>query len=457
MRIFFIFFLHRCYSVYDRCDGQLFCDDGTDESDCTLQDCRFPYERKFCPVDRVCVRKTHQCPTHQDFSCPVHQPIRCKDYSGCYATEEICDGIIHCSDKSDEKYCETQTMAPPTTPDLTTSLTTLLGILGCIPIFAMFLCLHKFCENKILQLKPRILQSTNNNNEVPSPVHNTALQSNMLPPELHGPIQLRGVPLGSGLCRTGSCPNFASNTHTHIVQTHNVIGSSCAPADSTHRSHTHMAQMPYGPMQESFAYMQQGMPTRSDTDYSLDAPPPYSSCGPAPPAHLSLDLPPSYEEAIATHTLVIQRESSAFSFANRPHVMHESMRPPNLGELISPTSSNSNYSQRRLTSHREGSLSRTPSLVRMPASMFHISPSLSPTLLSPSLPDVVAGSTNMPRIRSPTQDRLGYPGSCQQGVHRLAQPTSPTEGSHGAGYSGLMSGSHQDPDSDGSLLIRLHF
>lgn len=37
--------------------------------------------------------------------CPVASDFRCNNTGACVRQEQICDGIIHCSDESDETNC----------------------------------------------------------------------------------------------------------------------------------------------------------------------------------------------------------------------------------------------------------------------------------------------------------------------------------------------------------------
>ena len=248
--------------MYDRCDGVKLCDDGSDEHDCTVRDCSFPFQRKYCPMDGQCVPKDQDCPNYQDFSCPAHKPIRCKDYSGCYSSEQICDDVSDCSDLTDEKFCESPTFKPPVTSDITRSVTTLLGILGCIPIFGLFVILHKYCEAKIMTYKPNYLQSRTN---VQSP--GRSLQSADFDPTLHEAIAVRP------LIRPPIAMYRPTSIHSNLS---NVPVHTSAP--------------PYS------------LIVPSETSCSLGAPPPYSSCtGRMVPVFT--DMPPSYEEAIA-HTMI---------------------------------------------------------------------------------------------------------------------------------------------------------
>ena len=256
--------LFSCYTMYDRCDGQMLCDDGSDEDDCTVRDCSFPIQRKYCPMDRLCVSKEQDCPTYQDFSCPAHLPIRCKDYSGCYSSEQICDGVSDCSDITDEKFCESPTYKPPVTSDITRSLTTLLGILGCIPIFGLFVFLHKYCENKIMTYKPNYLQNRTN---MQSAGRSRSLHSADFDPALHEAIAFRP------LVRQPLAMYRPSSMHSEIAS---------VPV--------HTPAPPYSTI------------VPNDTSCSLGPPPPYSSCtGRMVPVFT--DMPPTYEEAIS-HTMV---------------------------------------------------------------------------------------------------------------------------------------------------------
>ncbi len=257
--------------MYDRCDGQVLCDDGSDEHDCAMRDCAFPFQRKYCPLDRLCVPVGQECPTLQDFSCPAQEPIRCQDYSGCYSSEQICDGESDCSDSSDEKYCETPTYEPAITSDLTRSLTTLLGILGCIPIFGFFVFIHKYCETSMLTFKPRIVQNRNLPEavrDIPRHELQRALQGYMAV----GPA-VRQVPLISR----------PPSTHSNISNISGQRGQCCAPP---HYS-TVADELRFDP----------GTP-----------PPPYSSCTRVVVPEFT-DMPPSYDEAVA-HTVTHAGENS---------------------------------------------------------------------------------------------------------------------------------------------------
>ena len=262
-----ILFLCRCYTMYDRCDGHWICDDGSDEHDCTVQDCTFPFQRKYCPMDRVCVPANFDCPTpHQDFSCPADKPIRCQDYSGCYSSEQICDSFNDCSDGTDENYCTaSSTKKPPTSSELTRSLTTLLGILGCIPIFGFFVFIHKYCETSILTFKPRYVQTSNiRGGSVRS-------ESSELESSLQGYIAVRPILRPTrDLCR-------APSVHSHMSSINTQQMPDCAP--------------PYCTVVPCDPGLNPGTP-----------PPPYSSCAGAFRPDFA-DTPPSYEEAVA-HTVM---------------------------------------------------------------------------------------------------------------------------------------------------------
>ena len=273
--LYFFTLPFRCYTMYDRCDGQYQCDDGSDEHGCTVSDCSFPFPRKYCPMDRLCVPKDTDCPSLQDFACPNQKPMRCKDYSGCYSSDQVCDGVSDCSDNTDE-YCQIPTIETPITSDLTRSVTTLLGILGCIPIFAIFVFLHKYCENKIMTYKPRVLQTTSNMPTMQNRSRSTA-HSSGVDPAVQEPIAVRPLLRPPAICRPVSIHTNMSTVPVH------------------HTSAPQYSQI-----------------VPSDTSYSLGAPPPYSLCA-ARSAPIFMDMPPSYEEAIAQSTVRVQQQTSCDS------------------------------------------------------------------------------------------------------------------------------------------------
>lgn len=102
-------FTGRCIPVLWLCDGRPDCDNHQDEFNCA-ESCG--NDEYLCPTDKRCIPQTWRCNGSPDCAngedeklcdCSLNQ-FKCHT-GGCVSRDEICDGIEHCPDRSDEWDC----------------------------------------------------------------------------------------------------------------------------------------------------------------------------------------------------------------------------------------------------------------------------------------------------------------------------------------------------------------
>ncbi|XP_071115296.1 adhesion G protein-coupled receptor L3-like isoform X2 [Haliotis cracherodii] len=115
-----------CIDVSFLCDGDPYCDDGSDEWNCTVQggDSMFKCQNsKNIPTAQVCDGKD-DCGDGSDenacgsciFECLGSEATRIR-------VEYVCDGFDHCSDRSDELNCDSSTETPTASSTSTATAT----------------------------------------------------------------------------------------------------------------------------------------------------------------------------------------------------------------------------------------------------------------------------------------------------------------------------------------------
>lgn len=112
-----------CYSLYDICNGQKECLDGTDEQTCT----------------ESTIHTVTQSAQSTDPTCT--SGVTCKDPTNkdrCLLKGDICDGVVQCLEAFDESGCQENPYIIPTIISLT-----------CIIIVIIIMCvLYKVCIYK---------------------------------------------------------------------------------------------------------------------------------------------------------------------------------------------------------------------------------------------------------------------------------------------------------------------
>lgn len=100
-----------CLSLNGVCDGEVDCDSGLDEIDCTFEcgsdEYQCPVERECIPLDYLCDGEYYDCSQGEDESAELCEPA-CSDTQAtcgdgeCIEEGDICDGFDDCSEGEDE-------------------------------------------------------------------------------------------------------------------------------------------------------------------------------------------------------------------------------------------------------------------------------------------------------------------------------------------------------------------